>query len=279
MPLFLARGLWGGIEYYTDYSGQKFGYVVNDELVETCKNTKLLENDGNVAFVKNGKTPKTLDNFSIYESPVCRDDLTNIVWLKKNIRVSFYENLIRNVRYFFNVSEETLFIYNLDGIKIAGFESDYIIRKIDYLDKNSIKVSFYDGREPEFFDLTGKQRNIKDVEEKPEWLPENECDFICEADKKGKKLSLEERTKYICPNTGFKYMDKKIEGKSVREIYETKTGKTIITLGAYATLKNYRSLGGGCFSVIETPENIYYLNDDYKVFWSGKYDGNILERE
>ena len=268
--LVLGKGLVGGIEYYTDYSGQKFGYVVNDELVETCKNTKLLENDGNVAFVKNGKTPKTLDNFSIYESPVCRDDLTNIVWLKKNIRVSFYENLIRNVRYFFNVSEETLFIYNLDGIKIAGFESDYIIRKIDYLDKNSIKVSFYDGREPEFFDLTGKQRNIKDVEEKPEWLPENECDFICEADKKGKKLSLEERTKYICPNTGFKYMDKKIEGKSVREIYETKTGKTIITLGAYATLKNYRSLEGGCFSVIETQENIYYLNDDYKVFWSGR---------
>ena len=268
--LVLGKGLVGGIEYYTDYSGQKFGYVVNDELVETCKNTKLLENDGNVAFVKNGKTPKTLDNFSIYESPVCRDDLTNIVWLKKNIRVSFYENLIRNVRYFFNVSEETLFIYNLDGIKIAGFESDYIIRKIDYLDENTIKVSFYDGREPEFFDLTGKRRNIKDVEEKPEWLPENECDFICEADKKGKKLSFEERTKYICPNTGFKYMDKKIEGKSVREIYETKTGKTIITLGAYATLKNYRSLEGGCFSVIETQENIYYLNDDYKVFWSGR---------
>ncbi|MBR6244932.1 WG repeat-containing protein, partial [bacterium] len=95
--LVLGKGLVGGIEYYTDYSGQKFGYVVNDELVETCKNTKLLENDGNVAFVKNGKTPKTLDNFSIYESPVCRDDLTNIVWLKKNIRVSFYENLIRNV--------------------------------------------------------------------------------------------------------------------------------------------------------------------------------------
>ena len=74
-------------------------------------------------------------------------------------------------------------------------------------------------------------------------------------------------------------MDKKIDGKSVLEIYETKTGKTIITLGAYSTLKNYRSLEGVCFSVIETPENIYYLNDDYKVFWSGKYDGNILERE
>ena len=269
--LVLGKGLVGGIEYYTDYSGQKFGYVVNDELVETCKNTKLLENDGKITFVKNDKTLKTLENFSIYDSPVCRDYLTNILLIRKTGEISFYEHFLQAAKNFFRIIEKeemkTIFIYDLEGNEIAGFKSDYIIRKIDYLDENTIKVSFYDGREPEFFDLTGKQRNIKDVEEKPEWLPENECDFICEADKKGKKLSLEERTKYICPNTGFKYIDKKIDGKSIREIYETKTGKTIITLGAYATLKNYRSLGGVCFSVIETQENTYYLKDD-KVFWS-----------
>lgn len=263
-------------QFYTDYSSQKLSVkgVLKDEFIETCKNTKLLENDGKINFVKNGKTLKTLENFSVYGPPACRYDLTNIVWLKKTGEFSFYEHFLQAARNFFRIIEKeekkTIFIYDLDGNEIAGFESDYIIRKIEYLDENSIKVSFYDGREPEFVDLTGKQRNIKDVEEKPEWLPENECDFICEAEKKGKKLNFEERTKYICPNTGFKYTDKKIEGKSVREIYETKTGKTIITLGAYATLKNYRSLEGICFSVIETQGNIYYLNDDYKVFWSKK---------
>ena len=263
-------------QFYTDYSSQELsvGSVLQDEVIETCKNIKLLKNDGNIIFVKNGKVLKTLKNFGVYGSPVCRDDLTNIVWLKKTGEFSFYEHFLQAARNFFRIIEKeemkTIFIYDLEGNEIAGFKNTSIIRKIDYLDKNTIKVSFYDGREPEFFDLTGKQRNIKDVEEKPEWLPENECDFICEAEKKGKKLSFEERTKYICPNTGFEYRDKRIDGKFVREIYETKTGKTIITLGAYATLKNYRSLEGICFSVIETQGNIYYLNDDYKVFWSKK---------
>ncbi|MBO4699863.1 WG repeat-containing protein [bacterium] len=259
--------------FYTDYSGQKLriSSVLKDEFIETCKNTKLLESDGNITFVKNGKTLKTIKNISVYSFPVCQENLTGIVWLKKDRGVSFYENLIRAGRIFLNISEETLFIYNLDGIKIAGFENDHIIRKIEYLDENSIKVSFYDGREPEFFDLTGKKRRIEDIEEKPFWLPGIKCDFICEAERKGKKLSLEDRTKYkICPKTGYEYRDKRIDGKFVREIYNTKTGATIITIGAYASLRNYESLEGGCLSVIETPENIYYLNDDYKVFWSGR---------
>ena len=263
-------------KFYTDYSGQKLSVesVLKDELIETCENTKLLENDGKITFVKNGNVLKTLENFSVYDFPVCRDGLANIVWLKKTGEFSFYEHFLQAARNFFRIIEKeemkTIFIYDLEGNEIAGFKNNSIIRKTDYLDKNTIKVSFYDGREPEFFDLTGKQRHVEDVEEKPEWLPENECDFICEAEKKGKKLSVEERTKYICPNIGFQYMDKKIDGKSVREIYETKTGKTIITLDTYATLKNYRSSEGVCFSVIETQENIYYLNDDYKVFWSGR---------
>ena len=259
--------------FYTDYSGQKLSVssVLKDELVDSCKNTKLLENDGNITFVKNGKTLKTIKNIGIYSFPVCQENLTGIVWLKKDRGFSFYENLIRAGRIFLNISEETLFIYNLDGIKIAGFENDYIIRKIEYLDENSIKVSFYDGREPEFFDLTGKKRHIEDIEEEPFGLPGIKCDFICEAERKGKKLSLEDRTKYkICPKTGYEYRDKRIDGKFVREIYNTKTGETIITIGAYASLRNYESLEGGCLSVIETPENIYYLNDDYKVFWSGR---------
>lgn len=260
-------------QFYTDYSGQKLriSSVLKDEFIETCKNTKLLESDGNITFVKNGKTLKTIKNISVYSFPVCQENLTGIVWLKKDRGVSFYENLIRAGRDFFHISEETLFIYNLDGIKIAGFENDHIIRKIEYLDENSIKVSFYDGREPEFFDLTGKKRRIEDIEEKPFWLPGIKCDFICEAERKGKKLSLEDRTKYkICPKTGYEYRDKRVDGKFVREIYNTKTGETIITIGAYASLRNYKSLDGGCLSVIETPENIYYLNDDYKVFWSGR---------
>lgn len=260
-------------QFYTDYSGQKLSVisVLKDELIDSCKNTKLLENEGDITFLKNGNVLKTLKNTAVYSLPICQDRLTGIVWLKKNKNNSFLEYFMQAGRDFFHISEETLFIYNLDGIKIAGFENDYIIRKIEYLDENSIKVSFYDGREPEFFDLTGKQRHVEDVEEKPFWLPGIKCDFICEAERKGKKLSLEDRTKYkICPKTGYEYRDKRIDGKFVREIYNTKTGETIITIGAYASLRNYESLEGGCLSVIETPENIYYLNDDYKVFWSGR---------
>ena len=258
--------------YFEDYSRQRLSVnsVLKDELIDSCKNTKLLENDGNITFVKNGNVLKTLKNTAIYSLPVCQDRSTGIVWLKKNKNNSFLEYFMQAGRDFFHISEETLFIYNLDGIKIAGFEDDYIIRKIEYLDENSIKVSFYDGREPEFFDLTGKKRHIEDIEEKPFGLPGIKCDFICEAERKGKKLSLEDRTKYkICPKIGYEYRDKRIDGKFAREIYNTKTGKTIILTRSYAILKNYESLEQGCISVVETQENTYYIKED-KVFWSGE---------
>ena len=258
------------VRYYTDYSGQKLSVksVLKDELVESCKNTELLENDGNITFVKNGQVLKTLKNIGVYNLPVCQDKLADIVWLKKNKNSSFLEYFIQAGRDFFHISEETLFIYNLDGIKIAGFESEYIIRKIEYLDKNSIKVSFYNEREPEFYDLTGKKRHIEEIEkieEEPFGLPGiSDCDFICWKEKMGEKFNnLEERTVYYktCKDTGYKYRNRR------REIYSSKTGETIISSQSYPNLINYESLEQGCLSVIETQENTYYLKDD-KVFWS-----------
>jgi len=35
----------------------------------------------------------------------------------------------------------------------------------------------------------------------------------------------------------------------------------------------------GNIRILRWQGKIYYLNEDYKAFWSGKYDGNILERE
>ena len=35
----------------------------------------------------------------------------------------------------------------------------------------------------------------------------------------------------------------------------------------------------GNIRILEWQDKIYYLNENYKAFWSGKYDGNILERE
>ena len=248
-------------QFYTDYTGQKLSVksVLKDELVESCKNNKLLENDGNIIFVKNDNQIKTLTNSYIYVLPVCREGVTNIVWVKNR-----EEQVCKN---FFDF-DETFFIYNLDGIKIAGFESEDIIRKIEYLDENSIKVSFYDGREPEFYDLTGKKRHIEEIkeEEEPFGLPGiiSDCDFICWKEKRGEKLNnLEERTVYYktCKDTGYKYRNRR------REIYSSKTGETIISSQSYPNLINYESLEQGCLSVIESQENTYYLKDD-KVFWS-----------
>jgi len=272
------------VRYYTDYSGQKLSVksVLKDELVESCKNTKLQENDGNITFVKNGQVLKTLKNIGVYSLPVCQDKLADIVWLKKNKNTSFLEYFMQVGRDFFHISEETLFIYNLDGIKIAGFESEYIIRKIEYLDKNSIKVSFYNEREPEFYDLTGKKRDIEEIkeEEEPFGLPGiSDCDFICWKEKMGEKFNnLEERIVYyrVCQDR-YKKRSKSIDGKSVREIYDAKTGETIILSQSYPNLKEYGSWEQGCLSIVETMENVYYLKDGYKVFWSKKDEGSILE--
>ena len=267
------------VRFYIDYSGQRLSVksVLQDELVESCKNTKLLENDGNITFVKNGKVIKTLENTAVYSLPICQDRLVGIVWLKKNRNSTFFERFMQASRDFFHISEETLFIYNLDGIKIAGFESDYIIRKIEYLDKTTVKVSFYDERKPEFYDLTGKKRHVEEIEKEEEafGLPGiTDCDFICRKEKQGEKFNnLEERTAYykVCQDTGYRQRSKRIDGKSVREIYNTKTGKTIILSQSYPIPKNYESLEQGCLTVVETQENTYYLKDD-KVFWSVKND-------
>lgn len=218
-----------------------------------------------------------MKNTSIYSLPICQDRLVGIVWLKKNKNSSFLERFMQAGRDFFNISEETLFIYNLDGIKIAGFESDYIIRKIEYLDKTTVKVSFYDERESEFYDLTGKKRHIEEIKDKakePFGLPGiTDCDFICRKEKQGEKFNnLEERTVYYktCKDTGYKYRNRR------REIYSSKTGETIISSQSYPNLINYESLEQGCLSVVETQDNTYYLKDD-KVFWSRKDEGSILE--
>lgn len=275
----ITRKRGAPVRFYTDYSRQRLNVksVLKDELVESCENTKLLEKDGDITFVKNGNVLKTLKSTTIYSLPVCQDRVAGIVWLKKNKNSSFLEHFMQAGRDFFHISEETLFIYNLDGIKIAGFESDYIIRKIEYLDDNSIKVSFYDGREPEFYDLTGKKRHVEEIkyEEESFGLPGiTDCDFICWKEKQGEKFNnLEERTAYykVCQDTGYRQRSKRIDGKSVREIYNTKTGKTIILSQSYPNLTNYESFEQGCLTVVETQENTYYLKDD-KVFWSVKND-------
>ena len=270
------------VRFYTDYSRQRLSVssVLKDELVESCENTKLLEKDGDITFVKNGNVFKTLKSTTIYSLPICQNRSTGIVWLKKNRNTSFFGRILQAGRDFFHISEETLFIYNLDGIKIAGFESDYVIRKIEYLDGSSIKVYFYDGREPEFYDLTGKKRHIEEIkdEEEPFGLPGiiSDCDFICWKEKRGEKINnLEERTVYykdkVCQDTVYRQRSKRIDGKSVREIYNTKTGKTVILTRSYPIPKNYESLEQGCLTVVETQENTYYLKDD-KVFWSGEIE-------
>ena len=263
----LGKGLVGEIEYYTDYSGQNFGYygVVNNEPVESCDNLKLLRNNGNLVFVKNGKILNLVEESDIYEIPVCRNDTNNIVWVEKRVVTSDSYKSIRSSKDFSGIKKpsfDTLLLFNSDGLEIAGFESAEIIKRVDYLDKNTLKISFNNGRNTEIFDLTGKKQHSIDSGERS-WLPK-EIGF---SEKSDKKSSLNEKTvKSVCPDFKFVHRDKIENKKKIYEYYDLETGKLLFSGDFFP--KKFQSLNQGCLVVIKTSDKIYYLNKDYKAFWS-----------
>ena len=254
--------------YFEDYSSQRLSedrVLLKYELVETCENMKLLEKDGNLIFMKNGKALKTLNNFSIYEDPVCRAGTTNILWLKKS------------------GGEKTFFLYNLEGTEIASFESEDVIRRIVYIDKNRLGIAFYGGRKAEIYDLHGQKLHYDEPEKEHSALSEDYWDNIFWNDKNGKETSFSERLiKEYC-GAELKSREGYVNHILTREVYDVKTGKVVVTAkSAYLSFRQYRSLNQGCLPVVRGGETLYYLNSDLKVFWSGeikKYKEDELQYE
>lgn len=255
-----------GFSFYTDYSSQKVSSnsVSNDELVESCNDVRLFENDGNIIFVKNGKQVKTLNNSSVYMLPVCREGVTNIVWVKGN-----REEVCND---FFGL-DKTFFIYNLDGIEIAGFEDEDVIKHMAYLDKNIIGIASFDDRESGIFDLDGKTFVFNEDLKKHFVFSKNFCfGEPCKEERRDKKMSFDFNQRIFknpCPEIQLKSNEKRVNEKYVREYYDKRSGK-LISRGGWT--KTYRSLNQGCFVVVRVEDKMYYLNDDYKVFWSGEIE-------
>lgn len=266
----LGKGLVGVKEtkpksYFIDYSYQRLrkNSALEKELVETCENMKLLEKDGNIIFIKNGKTLKTLNNFSVYEDPACRAGLTNILWLKKS------------------GGKKTFFLYNLKGTEIASFENKDVIRRIVYIDKNRLGIAFYGGRKAEIFDLHGQKLHYAEPEKEHFALSEKYIDNIYLKDERGEKTSFSERLiKEYC--AGLERRERYVNYRIVsEEVYDVKTGKVAVS-AKFLDFYEYRSLNQGCLPVVRIDETLYYLNSDHKVFWSGevkKYSGDESQYE
>ena len=254
--------------YFEDYSRQRLSrnsVLPKYEPVENCENVKLLEKDGNLIFMKNGKALKTLDNFSIYEAPACRAGITNILWLKKS------------------GGEKTFFLYNLEGTEIAGFESEDVIRRIVYIDKNRLGIAFYGGRKAEIFDLHGQKLHYDEPEKEHFALSEKHLDNIYLRDGRGEKTSFSERlVKEYC-GAELRIREGYVNHIITREVYDVKTGQVAVTTkSAFLSFDEYRSLNQGCLPVVRIGETLYYLNSDLKVFWSGeakKYKEDELQYE
>ena len=254
--------------YFEDYSSQRLSedrVLLKYELVETCENMKLLEKDGNLIFMKNGKALKTLNNFSIYEDPVCRAGTTNILWLKKS------------------GGEKTFFLYNLEGTEIASFESEDVIRRIVYIDKNRLGIAFYGGRKAEIYDLHGQKLHYDEPEKEHFALSEKFKDNIYLRDGRGEKTSFSERlVKEYC-GAELRSREGYVNHILTREVYDVKTGKVAVTAkSAYLSFRQYRSLNQGCLPVVRGGDTLYYLNSELKVFWSGeatKYKEDELQYE
>ena len=256
-----------GFSFYTDYSSQKISSnsVSSDELVESCNDVRLFENGGNIIFVKNDKQIKTLMNSSIYTLPLCRDGITNIVWVKEN-----REQVCKD---FFDF-DETFFIYNLDGVKIAGFENEYVIKQMAYFEKNILGVALFGGREPGIFDLDGKASVFDEDLKKHHLFSKRVCigSSCLEECRYEENKTFNPNNKLVknpCPEIKLKISEKTVNEKFVREHYDRKSGKLISREG---WAEEYRSLSQGCFVVVRVEDKMYYLNEDYKAFWSGEIE-------
>lgn len=254
--------------YFEDYSSQRLSedrVLLKYELVETCENMKLLEKDGNLIFMKNGKALKTLDNFNIYEAPACRAGLTNILWLKKG------------------GGEKTFFLYNLEGTEIASFESEDVIKRIVYIDKNRLGIAFYGGRKAEIYDLHGQKLHYDEPEKEHFALAEDYWDNIFWNDKNGKKTNFSERTIPEYCGVELRSREGYVNHILTREVYDAKTGEVAVTAkSAFLSFRQYRSLNQGCLPVVRGGDTLYYLNSELKVFWSGeaiKYKEDELQYE
>lgn len=271
--------------FYTDYSGQKQGYndILTMELVPNCQGVVLEEKNNSVLFQKIGKIIKTLKNHKIYEVPVCKNDVANIVWIKKWEEMSLFEEYYSIFKELlgFRKSEIAnkyiLELYNLDGTKIAEFENEENIEKVNYLREDAVEIFFKNGKKPEIFSLTGNNYNFEKYEKEEKRLPGKLCDDICQAEKRGELLSLGDRTKSeICNNIKIERREKRIDGQRFTELYDLNKKKMVFR-GPGSIFSKYESLGQGCLVVVVTEDRMFYLNEDFKIFWEGKRsDGNEL---
>ena len=72
-----------------------------------------------------------------------------------------------------------------------------------------------------------------------------------------------------CPEIKLKISEKTVNEKFVRKHYDRKSGKLVSREG---WAEEYRSLNQGCFVVVRVEDKMYYLNEDYKAFWSGEIE-------
>ena len=63
------------------------------------------------------------------------------------------------------------------------------------------------------------------------------------------------------------------------QLFSADDGKVFLKLKSSTTGITLSKTSTENIRILWWQDKIYYLNEDYKAFWSGKYDGNILERE
>lgn len=264
--------------FYTDYSGQKQGYndILTMEWVPNCQGVALEEKNNSVLFQKSGKIIKTLKNYKIYEVPVCKNDVANIVWIKEWKEISLFEEYYSTFKELLGfeiggkANKYMLELYNLDGTKIAEFENEENIEKVNYLREDAVEIFFKDGKKSEIFSLTGNNYNFEKYEKEEKRLPGKLCDDICQAEKRGELLSLGDRTKNeICHNIRIERREKRIDGQLFTELYDLNKNKIVFRCPV-SFFSKYESLNQGCLVVGFTEDKLFYLNEDFEIFWEGK---------
>lgn len=63
------------------------------------------------------------------------------------------------------------------------------------------------------------------------------------------------------------------------QLFSADGGKVFLKLKSSTTGITLSKTASGTIRELWWQGKVYYLNEDYKAFWSGEYDGNILERE